>query len=117
MTIIPLHPIRSRRPAWRCDPIPLETERPVTQAIIRTPTTLLIAYALRAHRSGRLDTVTADALIRRLHASGDATAHIVARFLLDRRHRLPDASPRTAGPAATIHSPQSVNSSTDRRSS
>lgn len=116
MTIIPLHPIRSGRPALRCDPVPLKTERPVKRAIIPAPTALLIAFALRAHRSGRLDTVTADALVRRLHANGDAAAQVVAGFILD-RYRLPDAGPPTAGAAAMIHSPQSVNSSTDRRSS
>lgn len=114
MTIISLHPIRSVRPALRCDPA--RDGRPVKHAIIPAPTALLIAYALRAHRSGRLDTVTADALIRRLHASGDAAAQVVAGFILD-RYRLPDAGPPNARPAAMFHSPQSVNSSTDRSSS
>ncbi|MEF2552592.1 hypothetical protein VQ042_14650 [Aurantimonas sp. A2-1-M11] len=116
MTIISLHSIRSVRSALCCEPIPPQTERPVKQAIIPAPTTLLIAYSLRAHLSGRLDAATADRLIRRLLASGDAAAQVVAGFILE-RHRLPDASPPTAGTAAMVHSPQSVDSSTDRRSS
>jgi hypothetical protein len=117
MTIISLHPIRSGRPDLRCELIPPETDRPVKQAMIPTPPALLIAYALRAHRSGRLDAATADRLIRRLLASGDAAAQVVADFLLARHHRLPNASPPVAGPAAMNGSPQSLNFSPNRRSS
>ena len=118
MTIILLHPIRSGRPALRREHVhPDDYKRVEAGLVIATPPVLLIAYALRAHRFGRLDAITADRLIHRLMASGDATAEIVARFLLDRHHRLPEAGPPNARPAAMIHSPQSVNSSTDRSSS
>lgn len=117
MTIIILHPIRSGRPALRCEPIPPETDRPVKQVIIPAPTALLIAYALRANLAGQLDAATADRLIRRLLASGDAAAQVVADFLLARHHRLPNASPPVAGPAAMNGSPQSLNFSPNRRSS
>ncbi|ORE93258.1 hypothetical protein [Aurantimonas sp. 22II-16-19i] len=117
MTIIPLHLIRSGRPALRCKPVqPEESEPAEAGLVIPTPPVLLIAYALHAHRSGRLDVATADRLIRRLLASGDAAAQVVACFLLARQHRLPDASPPASRPAAMIGNSQSLNSSTDRRS-
>ena len=119
--IISLHPVRSTTPdsPMRCEPIPTETTTPAEQAIIiPAPPVLLIACALRAHRSGRLNAMAADRLIGRLLASGDPAARAVAGFLLARQHRLPDASPSDAGPAAINGSPLSDrNSSIDRRSS
>ena len=118
--IISLHPVRSTIPDSPVrEPIPPEKTKPVEQAIIiPAPPALLIACALRAHRSDRLNAVAADRLIGRMLASGGAAAHAVAGFLLARQHRLPDASPSDAGPAAIIGSPLSDrNSSIDRRSS
>ncbi|MCQ0989743.1 hypothetical protein [Jiella marina] len=116
MTIILLHPPRSGRRASCCEPAQPEKSEPAEAVlVIPTPPVLLIAYALRAHRSGRLDVATADRLIPRMLASGDAAAQVVANFLLTRQHRLPDSSPPAAGLAAMIGSPQSINSFTDRR--
>lgn len=102
----------------RCEHVhPDDYKRVEAGLVIATPPVLLIAYALRAHRSGRLDAITADGLIRRLMVSGDATAEIVAGFLLARQHRRLDMSPPAAGVDSMTRNPQPLNSSTEGRSS